>query len=320
MVSGGLVGVRGRAPAGELTGADSDRAAGWNLRSSQTYHLSANCVTPRCRRTTGPAHGGVTVTAVSPRSARADGEPGEQPRAYSCCRVGGLPGERAPETTVSDVTERAGVSHGLLNHHFPDKRNPVDELPYRYLDGVAALVDGSDSTDERLAAIGGGVLRTEATTADAQRMTLSLVIRPATRPLFAARGAGDPAPENVLLRTVLEGVGLQGRRLRPHRPVSGRPCPASAVGGVRPARARHASLPGRSASGGPPAYRFPRRSGSAARPRQHSCGVQDGVGGACGRRPGCTGRVRGRRSATAGVWRRCRCAGRAWLRRWWSRP
>ncbi|MFE4591084.1 TetR/AcrR family transcriptional regulator [Streptomyces laurentii] len=131
------------------------------------------------------------------------------------------------DATVSEITAKAGVSRGLLNYYFPGKQNLVDELLDRYLDGVAAILDVSGSPDERLAAIIDGVLGA-ATMAGAQRMALSLVVNPATHPLFAAaearkedkllaledglrelfteRGAKDPALEEVLLRSVLEGV------------------------------------------------------------------------------------------------------------------
>ncbi|MBM9507867.1 TetR/AcrR family transcriptional regulator [Actinacidiphila acididurans] len=132
------------------------------------------------------------------------------------------------DATISDITARAGVSRGLLTYYFPGKQNLVDELLDRYLDEVAAIIDVTGSPDERLAAIIDRIMIAAATTVPVQRMALSLVVNPATHPrfaaaearkehrvialedglrdLFAARGAADPALEEVLLRSVLEGV------------------------------------------------------------------------------------------------------------------
>ncbi|MFD5316108.1 TetR/AcrR family transcriptional regulator [Streptomyces sp. NPDC127098] len=132
------------------------------------------------------------------------------------------------EATISDITARAGVSRGLITYYFPGKQRLVDELLDRYLDGVAGVLDVTGTPDERLAAIIDAILHAAATTVGVQRMALSLVVNPATHPLFAAaearkeerllsledglrdlfaaRGAEDPALEEVLLRSVLEGV------------------------------------------------------------------------------------------------------------------
>lgn len=169
------------------------------------------------------------VTGVGPRSAQANEEMRAQSRERILAAALEVFTEKGPhEATVADITERAGVSRGLLNYYFPGKQNLVDELLDRYLDGVAALVDVTGSPDQRLAAIIDGVLRSAVMRAGMQRMTLSLVVNPATHPLFsaaevrkedrilaledglrelfAARGAEDPALEEVLLRSVLEGV------------------------------------------------------------------------------------------------------------------
>lgn len=167
--------------------------------------------------------------AVSPRRPEAN----EELRAQSREKILGAALEVFAEkgyhdATVSDITARAGVSRGLLTYYFPGKQSLVDELLDRYLDGVATLVEVRGTPDERLAAIIDGVLVTAAATVRVQRITLSLVVNPATHPLFAAaearkeerlaaledtlrdmfaaRGAADPELEEVLLRSVLEGV------------------------------------------------------------------------------------------------------------------
>ncbi|WP_066956857.1 TetR/AcrR family transcriptional regulator [Streptomyces lushanensis] len=132
------------------------------------------------------------------------------------------------EASISDITARAGVSRGLISYYFPGKQALADELLDRYLDGVVEIADVTGSPDERLAAILDGVLLAAVRTVSVQRMTLSLVVGPAThglfaqvearkeerivrledqlRALFAARGAADPALEEVFFRSVLEGV------------------------------------------------------------------------------------------------------------------
>ncbi|MFC7648909.1 TetR/AcrR family transcriptional regulator [Streptosporangium lutulentum] len=130
--------------------------------------------------------------------------------------------------TISDITARAGVSRGLITYYFPGKQNLVDNLLDRYIDSVTDILNVTGTPDERLAAIIDGVLLTVAQSLPVQQMTLSLVIHPSTHPLFAqaearkeagvrrledglrelfaARGAADPALEEVMLRSVLEGV------------------------------------------------------------------------------------------------------------------
>jgi AcrR family transcriptional regulator len=166
---------------------------------------------------------------VSPRSAEANEEIRAQSRERILAAALEVFAEKGyHDATISAITARAGVSRGLITYYFPGKQNLVDELLDRYLDEVAAVLDVTGTPDERLAAIIDGILYAAATTVPVQRMALSLVVNPATHPLFAAaetrkedrllaledglrelfaaRGAADPALEEVLLRTVLEGV------------------------------------------------------------------------------------------------------------------
>ncbi|MFD7133797.1 TetR/AcrR family transcriptional regulator [Streptomyces sp. NPDC059894] len=166
---------------------------------------------------------------MSPRSAEANEELRAQSRERILAAALEVFAEKGyHDATISEITTRAGVSRGLLTYYFPGKRNLVDELLDRYLDGVSALVEVTGTPDERLAAIIDGVMALAVATVPVQRITLSLVINPATHPLFAAaesrkeervvaledglralfaaRGAEDPAVEEVLLRSVLEGV------------------------------------------------------------------------------------------------------------------
>ncbi|MFJ4835391.1 TetR/AcrR family transcriptional regulator [Streptomyces sp. NPDC088747] len=166
---------------------------------------------------------------MSPRSAEANEELRAQSRERILAAALEVFAEKGyHDATISEITTRAGVSRGLLTYYFPGKQNLVDELLDRYLDGVSALVEVTGTPDERLAAMIDGVLVMAAVTVPVQRITLSLVINPATHPLFAAaearkeervvaledglralfaaRGAEEPAVEEVLLRSVLEGV------------------------------------------------------------------------------------------------------------------
>lgn len=126
--------------------------------------------------------------------------------------------------TVSEITARAGVSRGLITYYFPGKQQLAHELLGRYLEGIAELTNVTGTPDERLAAIIDGVLLTVDRSLPQQRMALSLMIQPVfaqverqkeehvtavedtLRELFAARGAADPALEEVMLRSVLEGI------------------------------------------------------------------------------------------------------------------
>ena len=133
--------------------------------------------------------------------------------------------------SISDVTERAGVSRGLVTYYFANKHRLAEELLDRWLDGIAAILDLSGQADERLAAIIDGSLLAAASTLPVQRLAISLMLQPSTHPVFAAveaaksarltevenairsvfedRGAADPALEEMLLRSTLEGITVK---------------------------------------------------------------------------------------------------------------
>jgi AcrR family transcriptional regulator len=133
--------------------------------------------------------------------------------------------------TISQIAERAGVARGLVSYYFPAKENLLQELLGQALDGILALTDpadGEETPDQRLAGIIDRTLAAAAATIGVQRLVLCLMLQPATREIFvgveaakaasveeferrlqeifAARGAEDPALEEVLFRSVLEGV------------------------------------------------------------------------------------------------------------------
>ena len=101
----------------------------------------------------------------------------------------------------------------------------------RWLDGIAAILTIQGTPDERLAGIIDGALMAAATTLPIQRLAISLMMQPGThdvfarvesaksarlalvedaiRAIFIARGAADPALEEMLLRATLEGVTVK---------------------------------------------------------------------------------------------------------------
>jgi AcrR family transcriptional regulator len=166
---------------------------------------------------------------VSPRSAKANEELRTQSRERILAAALAVFAEKGyHNATISEITARAGVSRGLITYYFPGKQQLAHELLGRYLDGIAELTNVTGTPDERLAAIIDGVLLAVDRSLPLQRLVLSLMTHPSTLPvyarverrkdqqltavedslrgLFAARGAADPALEEVLLRSVLEGV------------------------------------------------------------------------------------------------------------------
>ncbi|MCT2585879.1 TetR/AcrR family transcriptional regulator [Actinophytocola gossypii] len=166
---------------------------------------------------------------MSPRSAQANEHLREQSRE----RILGAALEVFAEkgfhnATISDITGRAGVSRGLVTYYFPGKHELVVELLGRYLEGLTGLLGVTGTPDERLAAMIDGILAGAAATLPVQRLALSLMTHPSTHPLFARvevvkdtqialledtlrdlfaeRGAADPALEEVMFRSVMEGV------------------------------------------------------------------------------------------------------------------
>lgn len=133
--------------------------------------------------------------------------------------------------SISDVTQRAEVSRGLVTYYFPTKQQLAAELLDRWLDGIGAILALQGSADEKLAGIIDGTLMAAATTLPIQRLAISLMMQPTTHDVFAAvesaksarvveiedairsifveRGAADPAVEEMLLRATLEGVTVK---------------------------------------------------------------------------------------------------------------
>lgn len=132
------------------------------------------------------------------------------------------------DATISDITARAGVSRGLITYYFPGKNDLLGEFLDRFLGQLLTAVDVTGSPDERLAGMIDGLLGAAASTLPVQRFGLGLMLLPSTHPMFAQvemrlneqltlfedrlrgvfadRGVVDPALEEVVFRSVLEGV------------------------------------------------------------------------------------------------------------------
>ncbi len=131
--------------------------------------------------------------------------------------------------TIAEITGKAGVAQGLVNYHFGGKDQLVAELVDRWFALLISFPTAREGdADTRLR----GIIETALATAEANmplhRAVLAMQQDPtqmrffadaaarnaeagaaaeaAVREIFAERGAEDPALEEVMLRTTLEGV------------------------------------------------------------------------------------------------------------------
>ncbi|MBS1696842.1 MAG: TetR/AcrR family transcriptional regulator [Actinobacteria bacterium] len=181
--------------------------------------------------------------------------------------------------TVAEITGRAGVAQGMINYYFGGKEQLVAAVIDRWfamLFGIARgeRTEGPESAppppigavsaEARLAGIIDTALGMTAVALPLQRVVVALQQQPATRALFAAaeqrhlaataaaedavrtifaeRGAPDPAIEEIMLRSLLDGIvgqrilygdsyPLEAARRWVHRSY-GLPEPASPLPGV----------------------------------------------------------------------------------------
>jgi AcrR family transcriptional regulator len=169
---------------------------------------------------------------LSPRSAQVNQELREQSQQRILQAALMSFAERGYEgATIGQIAERAGVARGLVSYYFPAKEQLLQALLSQTLDGILALTDpaeGETTPEERLAGIIDRTLAAAASTIGVQRLVLCLMLQPGTREIFvgveaakveaveeferrlqeifAARGADDPALEEIMFRSVLEGV------------------------------------------------------------------------------------------------------------------
>jgi AcrR family transcriptional regulator len=133
--------------------------------------------------------------------------------------------------SIAEITARAGVSQGLVNYHFGGKAQLIGAVIDRWFATMLNLADPGRTPDETLAAIIDGALSATVYAMPLQRAVLAMQQQPAThrlfaeseerhaaamtagedavRALFRARGASDPALEEVMLRSTLEGVFMK---------------------------------------------------------------------------------------------------------------
>lgn len=180
-----------------------------------------------------PPPAGLTETRpVSPRSVSTNQQLRQQSRERILAAALAVFAEKGYEAaSISDITERAGVSRGLVSYYFTSKDRLAAELLDQWLDGITAIARLTGTADERLATIIDGALVAAVATLPVQRMAISLMMQPATHPVFAAveaakserltevedairsvfaeRGAADPALEEMLLRATLEGITVK---------------------------------------------------------------------------------------------------------------
>ncbi|UJP09253.1 TetR/AcrR family transcriptional regulator [Microbacterium sp. KUDC0406] len=132
------------------------------------------------------------------------------------------------EASLAEIARHAGVAQGLVSYYFGGKEQLVGAVLDAYFAKMTALAFDDESADERLRTIIDMSLIGADQSMPQQRITLGLSILPTThriyaeseqrsleavlaagelmQDLFRERGADDPALEEVMLRSVLEGV------------------------------------------------------------------------------------------------------------------
>lgn len=133
--------------------------------------------------------------------------------------------------SIAEITTRAGVAQGLVNYHFGGKDQLVAAVIDRWFTTLFEIPQVDGTPDQRLAGIIDGALLATAYALPVQRAVFAMQQQPATHRLFAEseerhipqiiaaedavramfreRGAADPALEEVMLRSTLEGVVMK---------------------------------------------------------------------------------------------------------------
>nr|WP_314841909.1 TetR/AcrR family transcriptional regulator [uncultured Microbacterium sp.] len=133
--------------------------------------------------------------------------------------------------SIAEITRRAGVAQGLANYHFGGKDQLVSAVMDRWFETLFAIPQQEGTADEVLAGIIDGVLLSTAYALPVQRAVFAMQQQPAThrlyaeseerhgaqatvaedtvRAIFRDRGAADPALEEVMLRSTLEGIFMK---------------------------------------------------------------------------------------------------------------
>lgn len=133
--------------------------------------------------------------------------------------------------SIAEITRRAGVAQGLANYHFGAKDQLVGAVIDRWFETLFDIPQRQGTPDDMLAGIIDGVLRATGFALPLQRAVLAMQQQPDTHRLFAEseqrfdeqattsedivrgifreRGADDPALEEVMLRSNLEGIVIK---------------------------------------------------------------------------------------------------------------
>ncbi|MEV4776988.1 TetR/AcrR family transcriptional regulator [Microbacterium sp. LWH12-1.2] len=130
--------------------------------------------------------------------------------------------------SIAEITGRARVAQGLVNYYFGGKEQLVAAVIDRWFDMLFGLARAQGDADARLAGVIDSALMATAFALPLQRAVLAMQQQPSTHRLFAEaeerhaaaviaaedavrdmfreRGADDPAVEEIMLRTTLEGI------------------------------------------------------------------------------------------------------------------
>jgi AcrR family transcriptional regulator len=134
--------------------------------------------------------------------------------------------------TIADITGRAGVAQGLVSYHFGGKDQLIAVLVDRWFEIMFTFpIAGSGDADARLRALIDASLSAAGEHLALHRIVLAMQQDPqqvrffvdasirnaesgaeaeaAVRQIFAERGAQDPALEEIMLRTTLEGIVIK---------------------------------------------------------------------------------------------------------------
>lgn len=133
--------------------------------------------------------------------------------------------------TIADITRRAGVAQGLVNYHFGGKDQLISAVMDRWFETLFSLPQVEGTADDRLSGVIDGALLATAYALPVQRAVFAMQQQPSTlrlyaeseerhadrahaseeivRGMFHDRGADDPALEEVMLRSTLEGIFMK---------------------------------------------------------------------------------------------------------------
>lgn len=133
--------------------------------------------------------------------------------------------------SIAQITQRAGVAQGLVNYHFGGKEQLISAVFDRWFEALFGIPQVDGTADQRLAGIIDGALTATGYALSVQRAVFAMQQQPTThrlyaeseerhaeqarasedivRAMFRERGAADPALEEIMLRSTLEGIFMK---------------------------------------------------------------------------------------------------------------